>query len=85
LSVEVVVRFVDCVEEVQRYDEDVNAPAVFGEAWGARAGFGIAGADADAVVYCLDPACYELVGLVSLVLGEERRGRFSRWAGMSTL
>jgi hypothetical protein len=35
-----VVGFVDCVEEVEGYDEDVDPAAVLGEARGAGAGFG---------------------------------------------
>ena len=62
LPPEVVVGFVDGVEEVEGYDEDVDAPPVLGEAGGAGPGFGVAGADGDAVVDCLDPACYQLEG-----------------------
>lgn len=67
---EVVVGFVQGVEEVEGYDEDVDAPAVFGEAGGAGLGLGVAGADGDAVVEGLGPACDELGGGLSVGRGE---------------
>lgn len=51
------VGFVDCVEQVDGYDEDVDAPAVLDVAWGSRLGFGRAGADCEAVVEALCPSC----------------------------
>jgi hypothetical protein len=57
-SLEVVVGFVDCVEQVEGYDDDVDAPAVLGPAGRAGLGLGVAGADGDAVVEGLGPACY---------------------------
>jgi hypothetical protein len=74
---EVVVGFVEGVGEVERDDEDVDAAAVLGEAGGAGLGFGVAGADGDAVVEGLGPACDELGGGRGLAEGEGvgRRGR----------
>lgn len=82
---EVVVGFVQGVEEVEGYDEDVDAPAVFGEAGGAGLGLGVAGADGDAVVEGLGPACDELGGGLSVGRGEgegERGGE--RWGERSS-
>lgn len=49
-------RFVDGVEEVDGYDQDVDAAAVFGVARRSWRGPGRAGADGDAVVERLRPA-----------------------------
>ena len=57
---DLVVGFVDGVEEIGDYNEHVDALAVASEAWGARSGFGIAGADEDGVEDCLEVACYYL-------------------------
>lgn len=48
--------FVDGVEEVGGYDEDMDPATVFGVSRGAGLGFGIAGTDGDAIVDSLDPA-----------------------------
>jgi hypothetical protein len=71
-ALEVVVGFVDGVEEVEGDDGDVDAPAVGGEARGAWLGLGVAGADGDAVVEGLGPGCYELLLRGGLVPGKGR-------------
>ena len=48
--------FVDCVEEVDSHDQDVDAAAVFGVSRGAWGRARRAGADGDAVVERLRPA-----------------------------
>lgn len=83
LALQVVVGFVDGVEQVEGDDDDVDAAAVLGEARGAGVGFWVAGADGDGVVEGLRPACYELWGYVNRVT---KRGRVGdeRWGGNSS-
>jgi hypothetical protein len=57
-ALQVVVGFVDGVEQVEGYDGDVDAPAVLGPAGCAGLWLGVAGADREAVVEGLRPACY---------------------------
>lgn len=64
--------FVDGVEEVGGYDEDVDSAAMLGVAWGAGLGLGVAGTDGDAVVDGLDPGRCELQGVSGWFEG--RRG-----------
>jgi hypothetical protein len=59
-ALDFVVGLVDRVEQVQGDDEDVDAPAVLGKAGRAGLRLGVAGADRDAVVEGLRPACDEL-------------------------
>lgn len=80
------VGFVDCVEEVEGYDQDVDAPAVLGEARCSRPGFGGAGADGQGVVDCLGPGGYKLgEGLVwGRICEIEWEGKYIRWGGKSS-
>jgi hypothetical protein len=55
--------FIDCVEEVGRHDDDMDAPSVKDVSRGARLGLGISGAYGDSVVNILDPSCYQLGGM----------------------
>lgn len=59
-ALQVVVGFVDGVEQVKGDNGDVDAPAVLGPAGGAGLRFGISGADGEVVVEGLRPGCYEL-------------------------
>lgn len=59
-AAQVMVGFVDGVEEVGGDDEDVDVASVFVEAWRTWRGFGVAGADREAVVDGLGPCCYQL-------------------------
>ncbi len=55
-----VVGFEDCVEEVGEDDCGLDSLAVFLVAGRAWLGLGVAGADGDAVVDCLNPAADQL-------------------------
>lgn len=55
-----VVCFVDGVEEVDKDDGDVDAPAMFDVEGGAGLRFGVAGTDHNAVVEGLEPSCNKL-------------------------
>jgi len=55
-----VVGFVDGVEEVGNDDGDVYAATVFNVEGRTGLGFGVAGADHNAVVECLEPSCDKL-------------------------
>lgn len=55
-----VVCFVDGVEEIGGQDEEADSSAVAGVLGGSGSGFGVAGADGDAVVDCLEEGGYDL-------------------------
>lgn len=55
---ELVVGFVDCVEEVEDDDDDLDLSSVLGEAWRAWCWFRVAGADEDGVKGGLNVAGY---------------------------
>jgi hypothetical protein len=82
---QLVVGFVDGVEQVQGDDEDVDAPAVLDVCRAAGPGFGVAGSDGYAVVDSLDPAGNKLLcrgeGLLLVYLpAAEGGGAVGRWA-----
>jgi hypothetical protein len=60
LAAKLVVGLVDCVGEVERYDEDVDVAAVLVEPWAAGGRFRVAGADCETIVDGLDPRCGNL-------------------------
>jgi hypothetical protein len=55
--------FIDCVEEIGRHDDDVDAPSVEEVSRGARFGLGVSSAYGNSVVDVLDPSCYQLEGM----------------------
>ena len=67
-SAQPVVGLVDGVEEVDKDNGDVDTSAVLVVEGGTRLGFGVAGADHDAVVDGLKPSCYELLRLANSLL-----------------
>lgn len=58
-----VIGFVNGVEEVGKDDGDVDAPAMFDVEGRTGLGFGVAGADYNAVVECLKPSGNKLLGI----------------------
>lgn len=81
-ALELVVGFVDGVGEVEGYDGDVDAAAVFGEAGGAGLRARVAGADGQAVVEGLRPACDELDSVgqyIGLSLHRWLRKKARKW------
>jgi len=78
-SEELVVGFIDGVQEVGGDDEDEEAFAVALVAGGAGDGFGIAGADEDGVECCLEVGSCELDTISVWVFGTMRRIRPYVW------
>lgn len=77
---DLVVGFVDCVEEVGGYYYYVDAPSVEEVFWGTGLGFGVAGADHEAVIERLYPACNELTVVSKCCEVEEW---YIHWGGMT--
>lgn len=67
LPPQLVIRFIDCVEEVCDDYGDEDAPPVLDVSWRARLGLWIANAGYGGIVNCLDPARDKLRGTLACV------------------